>query len=93
MKNYGKWSKSTFIEWLKNQDEICKNYCKNFEDGIDSDDEFVDVETYAKNSSLKSWFRIKHAEDRKHVLMCLEKLVRGEMMDEQKQAGVVLQLC
>ena len=90
LKNFEKWSKKTFIEWFKNQDEICEKYMKNFERGIDEDDEFVDIGAYAHESALKSWFRIKDGEDRKHVLKCLKHLIAGQenVIEDQKEQGV-----
>ena len=92
MKNFKNWSKKVFFEWLKSESEVCKKYVKNFENAIDDEDE-IDIEAYAWDTTLKSWFRIKDSEDRKHVLTCLKNLMSGRVkVEDEKEAGIFLKL-
>ena len=83
-KDWTKWSKSTFIEWFKSQDDICRKYVSNFEKNFedenddsesDEDDDLKStLQAIANDYTLKKLLKIKNSKDRKHILQVLEKL-------------------
>ena len=70
--DYKKWSKTIFLEWFKNQGKICENYLSKFDQLIDDEEEFVDIEGFARDSILRSLFRIKDSQHRKFILECFQ---------------------